>query len=127
MYSIESILRFMHKGVSEKHDRFKVIDDETVMDMNTGITLHLYDDWFKMTYDGKPVIMQNDFTPTEQEIVWGIKQAITDPSKARERQALYPVRQKERRAMLSECFEHPKPLVMKGAVEVEEDTHEYTG
>lgn len=126
MLNIESILRYMLDSINNQGERFRIVDDECVLDTTTGVEYHLYDDWFKLTRDGQSIAMKNDFTPQEQEVIWHIKQAITDPETAKKREVEYPLKQKERRQMLSDYYENPKPVMAKHPL-VEEGTYEYTG
>lgn len=68
----------------------------------------------------------SDFAPVEQELIWKIKQAITDPSKTKNKQGEYQEKIKERRQLLSMAFEDPQPIVDNTPV-VEADASEYTG
>lgn len=116
----------MYEGVKNQHERFHVVDDEHIYDTVTGVKVHMYDDWFKMTHADKKIVTMSDFTPREQEILWKLKQLVTDPEKSRQRAIEYPVKQRERRAALSHYFENPSPAAPTH-VKVEEDTVEYTG
>ena len=126
MLELKSILTHISKGISNKDLRFLVPDDEHVTDIKTGITLHVYDNWFKITYDGNIVITKDDFTVDEQSIVWQIKQLITSPEVLKQREVDYKPLQVARRDRLSKLYEKPKPLVNTAPV-VEQDTTQYTG
>jgi hypothetical protein len=122
MLSIESILKYMHENLSEP--RFKKVNEEHVMDDKTGIELHMYDDWFKITKGEDIIATIHDFSPMEQKYVWGIKQAITDPAKAKEKEENYHKDMAARRSHLAKLFEYPEPAK---SVIVEEGTSEYAG
>lgn len=107
-------------------ERYKKIDDEHIIDNQTGVELHVYDDWFKLTHDGDIIARMSDFSNQEQEVVWKIKQAITDPDTAIAREHEYPNILKGRRENLSNLFENPKPVKNISPV-MEENTVEYLG
>lgn len=111
MLSIKSILSYILTGIGKKDPRFTVVDDEHVLDNKTGITLHVYDNWFKLSYENKSVATKDDFTESEQGIIWEIKQAITDPVVLRQRQLDYKPLQIARRNRLSNLYEKPTPIV----------------
>lgn len=126
MLELKSILSHISKGISDKDLRFIVRGDEHVTDIKTGITLHVYDNWFKITYDDKNVITRDDFTVDEQSIVWQMKQLITSPEVLKQREVDYKPLQVARRERLSSLYEKPKPLTNTAPV-VEEGTTQYTG
>ena len=101
-------------------------NDERIIDNQTGVEIHAYDDWFKLTRNGEVIAKMDDFGPQEQEVVWQIKQAITDPEVARKRKEEYPNALKCRREKLSNLFEYPEPIVSKTPV-MEENTTDYQG
>lgn len=126
MLNILSILKYVRDGIMAKDDRYTVVGDEHIIDTKTGVKMHLYDDWLKMTHDDKTVIKMSDFTPEEQEVLWSIKEAITDPHKASLKREQYPELLKERRRKFSYLYENPIPMIMKSPIE-EEGTEEYSG
>jgi transcription-repair coupling factor (superfamily II helicase) len=126
MLNLESVIKFIAKGVEEKHPRYKVIDEEHVIDVDTGVELHMYNEWFKLTYDGDVIATIRDFTVEEQQAVWSIKQLIIDPVKAQHEELKYNELQKKRREDLSKYFENPIPTKSKEP-SVEENTVIYTG
>lgn len=115
----------MHDNIKDI-ERYKIINDEHVLDIKTGVEYHLYDDYFKITYGDDKIAKMNDFTLDEQEIIWKIKQLITDPEKVKQRLEEYPTLVKQRREKLSELYENPNPTSTKIVVE-EVDTEVYTG
>jgi len=86
----------------------------------------MYDDWFKMTKGEDTIATIQDFTPAEQKHVWGIKQAITDPSEAKEKEDNYHKNMSERRSLLATLFEFPEPVDVKDPV-TETGTTDYEG
>ena len=124
MLSIESILRYVHENLG--NPRFKKLNEEHIIDKQTGIELHMYDDWFKMTKGEDTIATIQDFTPAEQKHVWGIKQAITDPSEAKEKEDNYHKNMSERRSLLATLFEFPEPVDVKDPV-TETGTTDYEG
>ena len=103
-----------------------IIDTETVLDTKTGAELHMLDDYFKITQEGAPIVTMSDLTKEEAEIIWGIKQSITDPAILKQKADNYMDDLKARRVRLSDLYENPTPVVLKSPVE-EEDTEEYQG
>ena len=126
MLKISSILHFIHKGVAAHDPRYVIKGYEHVNDTTTGITLHVYDDWFKFTYDDENVVVKEDFTPEEQAIIWEIKKLITPAEVLKERQDNYKPLQLARRRRLSDMYEKPAPKKMEAPI-VEEGTEEYLG
>lgn len=126
MLNIKSILMFLYEEVKSQSPRVIVLDDEHVLDTKTGVELHMYDDQFKVTHNEDTVAVHNYFTKQEQEIVWAIKQLITDPIKAAKRLEEYPIILATSRERLSDLFENPEPVVDTGPVE-EDNTVAYTG
>lgn len=126
MLNIESILQYMHDQIVAGSERYKLIDDEHVLDTKTGVKFHLYDDWSKATYDGEVILKMSDLTTGEQQVLWKIKQMITDPTVAKKKREDYPILLKQRREKLSELFENPTPVMLKEPV-VEADAEVYAG
>lgn len=124
MLNILSILNFIALDAQRNPERFKVIDDQHLLDTKTGIKLHLYDDYFKITHDNAIVATKGDFTEDEQKAIWRIKQSITDPVISEEKRKNYQIATKARREALASLFENPKPIL---APTPEESTVEYTG
>lgn len=127
MLNIESVLRFIKQGISDKNPRFKVMDTEHVIDTHTGIELHMYSDWFKLTHNGETIATMRDFnTHIEQPIVWEIKNAVTPPEVLQHQKNNYMEDIKNRRKKLSHYFENPTPIESKD-ISVESDATTYTG
>ena len=124
MLSIHSILKYIHQNLSDP--RYQKLDEEHILDSKTGIELHMYDDWFKMTKDDEIIATMGDFTSDEQECIWAIKQAVADPVKAKMKADDYHKDMAARRSNLSMLFEKPEPVANKQPV-VEEDTKAYQG
>jgi hypothetical protein len=127
MLNIASILNVIKKGLVTGDSRYVVVDDEHVLDSNTGVNLHIYDDWFKLTHNDEVIATMRDFdTTVEQPIIWDIKRLITPPELIEKRKLSYMDDIKERREKLSYKFEHPEPIETT-KIELEEGTLEYTG
>ena len=126
MLSILSVLKFIREAVNAKDSRYKVLDDEHVIDTSSGVELHMYSDWFKVTHNDVTIATKADFTRDEQEVVWLIKQSISDPEKSIYIAENYTKLQKARREKLSDLFEKPTP-VAGGLPLAEEGTIEYQG
>tara|TARA_R110000764_G_scaffold9950_3_gene31158 strand:+ start:571 stop:954 length:384 start_codon:yes stop_codon:yes gene_type:complete len=127
MLNIASILKFIKKGLVSGAERYVVVDDEHVLDTDTGVKLHIYDDWFKLTHNDEVIATMRDFdTTVEQPIIWDIKRLITPPELIEKREESYMDDIKERREQFSNRFEYPEPV--KGTnIEMEVDAEEYTG
>ena len=127
MLNIESVLNYIKKGIVSGDERYHVIDDQHVLDKHSGIKLHIYDDWFKVTHDGKVVATMRDFdTTVEQPIVWSIKALITPAELMESKKESYMQDIKQRREKLSSHLENPVAVVDKSAI-IEDDTVSYTG
>lgn len=127
MLNIASVLEYIKNGVQSGDSRYVVIGDEHVLDTNTGIKLHIYDDWFKLTHNDVVIATMRDFDTTkEQPVIWQIKHLITSPEVIEQRKANYLPDIKKRREELSYYFENPTPVQSKHVV-MEDDTEEYTG
>jgi hypothetical protein len=126
MLKLSSILNHILKGVRADDTRFIVEGDEHITDTSTGVTLHVYDNWFKLTHDDDNVIVKEDFTAEEQALIWEIKKLITPAHVLEEREANYKPLQKARRAKLSELYESPTPLATNAPV-AEENATDYIG
>lgn len=126
MLNILSVLKFIDKAVKAKDPRYHVLDDEHILDANSGIELHMYDEWFKVTHNDETIATKTDFTRDEQEVVWSIKQSISDPENSIYIAENYSKLQKERREKLSSLLEDPSP-VARGLPSAEEGTTEYQG
>ena len=110
MLEIKSVLNHIMQGIAKQDPRFIVEGDEHITDTKTGITLHVYDNWFKITRNEDNVMTKDDFTPEEQVVVWNIKKLITDPAVLKQREIDYKPLQIARREALSVLFENPTPL-----------------
>ena len=110
MLNILSILKHIHDGIQNADPRYTVQDDEHILDTKSGVLLHVYDSWFKITYDGSNIITKDDFTEDEQSQFWAIKKLITTPEKLKEMEDKYKPLQLERRKRMSELFENPTPV-----------------
>ena len=101
MLKIESILEYIRDAIMAESDRFQVIDDEQILDVDTGVKLHVYDDWFKVSHNDKIIATMRDFdTYVEQPIVWEIKTLISNPETMEENKQNYLPMIKERREKL---------------------------
>jgi len=110
MLNIASILTHVHNGINQKDPRYVIRGDEHIMDTKTGAVFHVYDSWFKVTYDEKVIVTKEDFTPEEQNIFWKIKTLITDPNKLEQNRTNYIPLQKARRNAFSKVYEEPHPV-----------------
>ena len=126
MLDIKSVLTHIMQGVAKQDPRFVVKGDEHVTDSKTGTTLHVYDNWFKVTYEDDNVITLADFTEDEQSVIWQIKQLITDPAVLKQREIDYKPLQIARREKFSALYENPTPLP-NNAPEAETGTTAYAG
>lgn len=126
MLNISSVLEYICKAVQEKNPRYQILNDEHVLDMNSGIEFHMYDDWFKVTHNDEIVVTKTDFTKDEQDIIWRIKQYISDPETVQFKSDNYDKLQKTRREKLSGLLEMPTP-VDDGLPCQEEGTTDYQG
>ena len=116
----------MRNGIANQDPRYVVEGDDHITDMNTGVKLHVYDSWFKITYDDDNVITKDDFTKEEQSLIWVIKQLITDPAVLKQREIDYKPLQVARRQKLSDLYENPTPMPNNAPI-AEEGTTPYTG
>ena len=126
MINIKEILMYTYKGVKAKHPRYKVEDDEHILDTKTGVEFHLYDDGGKITHGEDVIAKMCYFTKDEQEILMEIKKLITDPAVVAKKIAHYPVMVQEAREVFSGLFEEPRPINNMEPVE-EENTTPYKG
>ncbi len=126
MLNLDSIFNYILKGIQGGDERFVIIDDEHILDKNTGVKFHLYDGWFKITRNDEVVVEMDNLSKVEHVTLWGIKKAITDPVTMKEREDNYATTTKLRREKLSDLFEYPEPIMVKSPV-MEPDTEEYTG
>lgn len=126
MLSILSILTHAKNSIENDDDRFIVTGDESVFDKKTGVTLHIYDTWFKASYNDEDVIVKDDFTEKEKSIAWEIKKIITPDAKLKEKEENYKPMQKARRERFSYLHENPAPAD-NGPVQEEDGAQEYTG
>lgn len=124
MLSIHSILEYILTNLSDP--RYHKIDEDHIVDSKTGVKIHMYDDWFKLTKDDNVIATMGDFTTQEQESIWAIKQAVVDPVKDKEKRDNYKNDMINRRLKLSALFENPEPLEDKEVV-AEADTETYQG
>lgn len=126
MLNIKSILTHIHNGVLSKDERYKILNSEHVLDKNTGVELHLYNEWFKVSHGDDIVASMPDFTSEEQEVVWKIKTLLVDPLEYAEMQKNFPAMLKSRRMSLSALYERPQPAFKLEPIE-ESGTTEYKG
>lgn len=126
MLNIASILNFIATQVQRDPERFSIIDDKHLLDVKTGVKLHLYDDYFKLTHDNDILATKGDFTEQEQKTVWQIKENISDPMVIEERNNNYQHELAERREKLAAMFENPKPTLDTSPTP-EANTVEYLG
>lgn len=126
MLSLHSILMFIHDNLKSNPERFKIVDEEHILDNKTGVELHLYDNWFKLTREGETIATIADFTKDEQEVVWKIKMQLTTPEKVKEKRDRFLELAAEKRMKVSELFEYPTSL-NDNKVEAETDVEAYTG
>ena len=61
--NFKSWLMYVKDGITNKVERYKVVDDEHVVDTESGIQLHIYDGWFKVTHDDEIIATMRDFDP----------------------------------------------------------------
>lgn len=126
MLSIESILTYIHKGISNQDPRFLVEDFEHIIDTQTGVIYHVYDNWFKVTHEDENVITKDDFTKEEQTKIWEIKQLITPPDVLQKMETDYKPLQEARREKFSYLYENPTPVATNAPV-AEVGAASYTG
>ena len=126
MLNIHSVLKFILLGLEDAVERFKIVDDEHVIDSHTGVELHLYDGWFKLTRGDDVIIEMINFSEDEKQVLWDIKTIITEPATMKEREDNYISNTQKRRQKLSDLFENPQPLKVKSPV-METGTVDYTG
>ena len=124
MYEIKSILEFVHAGVMKKHPRFTVMDYDHVLDTETGVEFHLYDDYSKIKKGDEVLATSFDMTDAEKTILWGIKEAITPQEVMHQmKQQYYDSKYAKRRAV-SHAYEHPEPVQ---SLQPESGTQPYRG
>jgi geranylgeranyl pyrophosphate synthase len=126
MINILSILNFALTSLRAGDDRYKILDDEHILDTKTGVMFNMYDDVVDITRDDEVVLKLQYLTKDEQTVIWAIKQHITDPVKAKEKEMNYPAMVKEQRERFSDMYENPNP-VASDFVEPEPDASEYAG
>ena len=127
MLKIESILNHIKNGISTGSDRYDVIDDQHVLDLKTGVKLHLYDDWFKISRNDEIIATIQDFDPSvEHQIIWEIKELITPVGVAEKKKATHMDSVKKRREVLSGLFEVPEQL-LSTSIPMEVGATEYIG
>ncbi len=126
MLSLESILTYIHNGVAKQDPRFVVEGYEHVTDTSTGIMLHVYDKWFKVTYENDNIVTQDDFTKEERDTVWKIKELITPPDVLEKMITDIKPLQEARRAKFSALYENPTPMAVNAPV-AEDNADIYMG
>lgn len=127
MLSILSILQFIAANIKQSPDRFVILDDQHVLDTKTGVKLHLYDDYFKITHAEKVIATKSDFSEEEQQALWSIKKEIANPEVELDKAKNYQAHVKLRRQTLSGLFETPTPVIEIIPPIAEEDTTAYSG
>jgi len=126
MLNIKDVLVYVHNGVKKKDPRFKIEDDEHIIDTKTGVEFHLYDEGGKVTHGDDLIARMEYFTKDEQSVLFEIKKLITDPATVQKKIAHYPVMLKEAREVFAGLFESPQPTnVMEP--EAESNTTPYRG
>lgn len=126
MLRLASVFSHIHKALSGNDPRFIIENDEHVVDTATGVTYHIYNNWFKITYNDEVVATKDDFTPEEQQILWEVKKLITDPVVLKQKEENFIPFMKARREQLSMLYENPTPVNARVPLE-EEGATEYTG
>ena len=124
MYEIKSILEFVHTGVVGKHPRFHVTDHEHILDTETGVEYHLYDDYSKVEKAGQVLATSFDMTEAEKAILWGLKEAITPPEVMHQMKQSYYDSKYANRQAVSHAYEHPEPVQ---SLQPESGTQPYLG
>lgn len=126
MLNIKDILMYVYHGVQKKDPRFKVEDDEHVLDTKTGVEFHLYDDGGKVTHGDDLIAKIAYFAKPEQEILFEIKKLISNPATVKKKLAHYPIMVKEAREVFAGLFEAPQPVHNMEPV-IEANTTPYRG
>lgn len=111
MLNILSILTFILKGIVNGDERFVVIDDRHVLDSVTGVKLHLYDNYVKITFDNNVIAESGHFTKDEQMALWKIKEQITDKDVLKKNKEEYEQVIYDGRKTISELYMNPNPPV----------------
>lgn len=130
MLKIASILGFVLASLKEEGNvRFHVVDEEHVLDIKTNVKFHLYDDYCKITHDDKTIMLLNYLTEEERNLIWEIKQAITDPKTAQAKRDDYPNMVQRQREIFSSLYENPVPTQTSKMMNIvsEEGAEEYRG
>jgi len=123
MINYKMWLEFVKNGIANGDERYKIIDDGEIFDVSSGIKLHIYDEWFKITHNDEVVATMRDFNVnTEQPIMWEIRQLITDPEKVKDEKKNHMKYIEERREMLSGLLLNPTAIS-----EIAQGEEEYTG
>lgn len=126
MLNLTSIFNYINEGLKANDARFVIVDNEHVLDTKTGVKLHLYDGWLKITHNDELIAEMANLSEAEHSALWEIKRTVVGDDVMKQREDDYPTITKERRERLSNLFEHPEPIVSK-APAVEPDATEYEG
>ena len=131
MLILSSILKDTLNNLKAKSVNFEIIDDEHLLNKHTGAMMHLYDDDFKVSYNGDVIIEQAKFRPEELDLIWEIKKAMTTQEEFDKKRAEYPKSVEMARRAFSDLYEFPKPLADKmpklSVPDLERDAKTYTG
>lgn len=104
----------------------QILADDCILDTKTGMKYHLYDDYCEMSHNGKKVMAMNYLSKEEQDVIWKVKQAITDPATVEQKRANYPAMVQQQREMFSHHYENPEP-VMPSHIDESMEGEEYAG
>ncbi len=107
MVNYETWLNYVKDGIINENERYQVIDNSAILDTLSGVKLHFYDEWLKITHNDEIVATTRDFNPdTEQPIMWDIRELITDPEKVKNHMKYV----EEHRERLSVLLQNPTPV-----------------
>ncbi len=114
LLSAISIIAHMRDCIAngDKDERFIIPDDEHVIDTATGVTYHIHDHWYKLTYgeDDRTVATQDDFTDEVLDVIREVKELISPPGVLdKKREELRPLWE-ARMQLLSDLYENPTPM-----------------
>ena len=126
MLNLVSVFNYINEGLKLNDERFIIVDGEHVLDSKTGVKLHLYDGWFKITHNDKLIAEMDNLSNDEHNSLWNIKRTVVGDDVMKQREDNFHTITKERRELLSSLFENPEPIVNKTPM-VEPDAEDYQG
>jgi hypothetical protein len=127
MISTKKWLEYVYSKVAAGDKRYTIVDREHIIDEETGVELHLYDDYFRFTGHDGELAEQSQVPEDSIDVMSNLKYLLRSEPPSPEWVAMKQEEATKAMQRLSDALEAKNPRYAKVGIVEDEDATDYQG